>query len=113
MPSRAHYADALLRTVRLLALDGIAFRPISPPSLPIGYVCRRRAYPITTHLTTTHAVVLARRLGVWLLARACATAPPPLERGKGAKSRGFRNGTIIYYILVDRDITVSNLIFYS
>lgn len=56
--------------------------------------------------------VRARWAVVVLPARACATAPPPLDRGKGAKGRGFRNGTIIYYyILVDRDITGSHLIF--
>lgn len=84
-----------VRTVRLLALDGIVYRPVARPFLPIGYVLPQAGIPDNYPLTTTHAVVLARRLGVWWLARACATAPPPLERGKGAKSRGFRNGTII------------------
>lgn len=81
-----------------LALDSVAVRPVVRPFLPIGYVLPQAGIPDNYPLTTTHAVVLARRLGVWLLARACATAPPPLERGRG-EEQGVRNGTIIYIII--------------
>lgn len=96
---------------RLLVLDGIAFRPVARPELPTGYVCRRWAYPV---ITPNHTPPTCAHVGRWWFCLLALARPPrPLWiGGKGAKGRGFRNGTIIYYyILVDRDITRSYLIF--
>nr|DAE58623.1 MAG TPA: hypothetical protein [Inoviridae sp.] len=46
------------RTVRLLALDGIAFRPVARPVSPMRYVRRRWAYLLIA--TLPPAAVLAR-----------------------------------------------------
>lgn len=115
MQSRAVLIGALCASARcrLLALDGIAFRLVARPVLPMRYVHRRWAYLV---ITPNHTPPTCAHVGRWWFCLLALARPPrPLWiGGKGAKGRGFRNGTrriIYYYILVDRDITRSYLIF--
>lgn len=75
---------------RLLALDCAAFRPVARPVSPMRYGHRRWAYLVITTLRS-----------------ACTRS------ARSFSASAVRDYIILLYILVDRDITVSNLIFYS
>lgn len=90
MQSRAVLIGALCASARcrLLALDGIAFRPVARPVSPMRYVCRRWAYLV---ITPNHTPLTCAHVGGGGSACLLALARPPRPLwigGKGGEGQG-------------------------